>query len=85
MRVIDPLIAREMHIGLLRGSSPIDSTRQRGVSGLLYVARGPFLVTTTMVMEVVVGRWPLVAPCLRQHIPAVGIVQFYLRKAFILV
>jgi hypothetical protein len=38
-----------------------------------------------MVMEVVVGRRPLVAPCLRQHIPTVGIVQFYLRKAFILV
>ncbi len=85
MRVIDPHIAREKYIGLLGGSSPNNPTRRCRVSGLLCVARGTFLATAAMVMEVVVGRWPLVAPCLCQHIPTVGIVQIYLRKAFILV
>ncbi len=63
---MDPLIAREKYICLLRGSSPINSTHQRGVSHLLCVARGPFLAAVAMVMEVVVGRWQLVAPCLSQ-------------------
>jgi hypothetical protein len=85
LRVIDPLIAREKYIHLLGGSSLNNPTRRRGVSGLLCVARGAFLVAVAMVMKVVVGHWSTVAPCLHQHIPMVGIVQFYLRKAFILV
>ncbi len=56
----------------------------RGEWPLLCVARGPFLAAVTMVMEVV-GLWPLVAPCLCQDVPTVGIVQLYLCKAFILV
>ncbi len=66
MRVIDPLIAREKYIRLLGGLSPIDPTRQRGVSRLLCIARGPFPVAVAMMIEVVVGPWPLIALCLRQ-------------------
>jgi hypothetical protein len=80
-----PSIAREKYIRLLRGLSPNNLTPRGRLSGLLCVARGPFLVVAAMVMEVVVGRWTLVAPCFHQHIPTVGIVQSYLRMAFILV
>ncbi len=66
MRVIDPLISREKYICLLGGSSLIDPTHLRGVSCLLCVPRGPFPVAAAIVMEVVVGCWPLVDPCLRQ-------------------
>jgi hypothetical protein len=61
-----PSIAREKYIHLLGGLSPINLTHQRRVSDLLCVARGPFLATAAMVREVVVGRWPLIAPCYRQ-------------------
>ncbi len=64
--MIDPLLARDRNICLLGELSPIDPTHRRGVSGLLCVARGPFLEAGAMVMEVVVGRWLLVATCLRQ-------------------
>jgi hypothetical protein len=57
----------------------------RGEWPLLCVARGAFLAATAMVMEVIVSHQPLVAQCLPQHKPIVGIVQLYLRKAFILV
>jgi hypothetical protein len=69
LRVIDPLIAREKYICLLGELSPINMTRQRGVSGLLCIARGPFLAAAAMVMEVVLGRWLLVAWCLHQDKP----------------
>ncbi len=67
--VIDPLIEREKYIRLLGESSPINPMHWRGVSRLLSVARGPFPVAVAMVMEVVVGPWQLVAPCLSQDEP----------------
>jgi hypothetical protein len=69
LRVIDPLIAREKYICLLGGLSPIDLLHMRGVSCLLCVARGPFPAAAAMVMEVVVGRWLMVALCLHQDKP----------------
>jgi hypothetical protein len=47
---------------LLRGLPPINPTHRSEVSGLLSVARGTFPVAA-MVMEVIVGHWPLVPPC----------------------
>jgi hypothetical protein len=77
LRVIDPLIAREKYIRMLGGLSPINLTLQRGLSCLLCVARGPFPVAAAMVMEVVIGRWPLVAPCLSQdkHINVITLIN----------
>jgi hypothetical protein len=82
LRVIDPLIAREKYIRLLGGSSLINPKHQLGVSPLLCVARGPFPVAAAMVMEVVVGRWPLVAPCLCQDKPHSRNSEIYLHNSF---
>jgi hypothetical protein len=64
-----PLIARKKNICLLRGSSSINPMHWRRGSCLLCVARGAFPAAVAMVMEVVVGRWSLVAPCLCQGKP----------------
>jgi hypothetical protein len=81
LRVLDPLIAREKCIRLLGGSSPINPTHRRGVSGLLHVAKGPFLAAAAMVMEVVVVHLPLVACAYIRTNPTVGIVEIYLCNA----
>jgi hypothetical protein len=60
---------KKKYIRLLGGSSLINPTHWCGVSGLLCIARGPFPVAAAMVMEVAVGCWPLVAPCLCQDKP----------------
>ncbi len=54
---------------LARGVISYDPTQRCEVSCLLCVARGPFLAAAAMVIEVVVGHWPLVAPCLRLDKP----------------
>jgi hypothetical protein len=55
----DPIIAGEKYIPLLGGLFPINLMHHCGMSSLLCDASGLFLLVTTMVMEVVVGHWPL--------------------------
>jgi hypothetical protein len=62
LRAIHTLNSRKNCIRLLRGLSPIHSTRLRGAQGLMWGTRGPFLPAAAMVGYGCVGRcWLLEA------------------------
>jgi hypothetical protein len=49
LRAINPLSSPQKYIRLLGGLSPVNSTRWRGVQGLMWGARGPFPPPAAMV------------------------------------
>ena len=53
MRAINTLNPPKEYIHKLRGLSPIHSTRRCGAQGLMWGARGPFLLAAAMVVAVV--------------------------------
>jgi hypothetical protein len=62
LRTIHTLNSPQNYIHLLEGLSPINSTRQRGVQGLMWGTWGPFQPAAAMVGYGCVGQcWPLEA------------------------
>jgi hypothetical protein len=53
LRAIHTLTPPKKYIHKLRGLSPIHSMRQCGAQGLMWGARGPFLLAVAMVVAVV--------------------------------
>ncbi len=80
LRAIDPLVAGENHISLLRGLCAIDPMRRIRMIGILCGAREPSCpAAVAMVMGGVVGHWL----CLRCTNLTVRIHKKFLRNIFV--
>jgi hypothetical protein len=80
LRAIHTLNSPKNYIRLLGGLLPIHLTHWHGAQGLIWGARGPFLLAAAMVGMVVlvdVGHWRL-----RSVRPTVGIVNIVYRSIF---
>jgi hypothetical protein len=80
LRAINPLVARENYIHLLRGLCPINPTCWIRMIGILCGAREPSCPAAgAMVMGGIIGRWL----CLHCTNPTVGIHNQSLRNIFV--
>jgi hypothetical protein len=80
LRAINPLVARENYVHLLRGLCPINLMHRIRIIGILCDAREPSCpAAVAMVMGGVVGHWL----CLHCTNPTVGIHKKSLRNIFV--